>query len=177
MSYVLTAADEPNVAHEPIPDPAAASRAPAIYIAGSSVDGVRQSFRLPLPPSLDRATVWAAARRTRRAYIATLDAMRAGDLAPQRREKLARLYRDARSDPVRDALAHYQRILDAVGHGATRRPLLPPPARLVAPSGAVPRELYAPRSTLDERLSCVVGWLCTHGYLVAGELPVRWRVG
>jgi hypothetical protein len=177
MSYALTAADEPIVAHEPNPDPESASRAGAVYIAGTSADGARQSFRLPLPPSLDRATVWAAARRMRRAYVATLDAMRTGQVAPHRREKLERLYRDARSDAVRDALGHYLRVLDAIERDAARRPLLPPSVRLLTPSAAVPREAFAPRSTLDERLSWTIDWLRTHGYVAAGELPVRWRVG
>src|SRR5690606_12666609 len=60
-------------------------RAPALYVSGfvdRETDGavVPFNFRLPCPPSWDDRLpgAWAAERRARRAYFATLDSLRTG---------------------------------------------------------------------------------------------------
>ncbi|HEX5580532.1 MAG TPA: hypothetical protein VFX39_03075 [Gemmatimonadaceae bacterium] len=137
------------------------------------------AFRLPCPPAWDdrRPAAWAAERRARRAYFATLDALRTGSIDPVEEAKIGRLLDDLRSSSAQQTLRHFQRILDHV-RGLAGRPTIPgPPAPMrsvviAAPSQRGPRR----PPDLTARYRWALDWLEARHYVAAGkELRVDWR--
>src|SRR5688500_2459837 len=115
-TLAATTSSRATVADLPQSPPA---RAPALYFVGTLPDadgGKPFNFRLPCPPTWhDRApSAWAADRRARRAYFATLDALRSGRVDEEEVAKSQRLLADIRSMSARAALTHFLRIMDTV---------------------------------------------------------------
>lgn len=165
--------------------PPAPTRAPALYVSGlveSGPDGKAApfSFRLPCPPAWDDRLpgAWAAERRARRAYFATLDALRTGDVNPVETAKIERLLGDLRSQTARAAVSHFQRVLDFVDRPGTSA-VIPAPS---APMSAVvisvpPNPPTRRRSTdLEARYRWALEWLSTRHFVVSKGLRVEWRV-
>jgi hypothetical protein len=158
-------------------------RAPALYVAGFAEQEpggpvLPVSFRLPCPPSWDdrHPGAWAAERRARRAYFATLDALRTGAIDPGDEAKIGRLLQDLRSGSAQSAIRHFQRILDYV-HRLVGRATLPAPTEpmrglviTVPPPGPVrPAELA-------NRYRWALEWLEARRYVVGKGLRIEWRV-
>lgn len=165
--------------------PGATTRAPALYVSGfvdREPDGatVPFNFRLPCPPAWDDRLpgAWAAERRARRAYFATLDALRTGAVDPVESAKIERLLADLRSKTARATVRHFQRVLDFVerlGNSAVvPAPREPMTAVVIgAPSGSAngvrPVELA-------ERYGWALEWLSTRRFVVSKGLRVEWRL-
>lgn len=160
-------------------------RAPALYVAGfvdRESDGavVPFTFRLPCPPSWDdrQPGAWAAERRARRAYFATLDAMRTGVVDQTESTKLDRLLNDLRSRNASSAVGHFRTVMDFVRRLGGKPVISAPPAPLDAvvitappsPTGGVRP------SDLSERYRWALDWLTTRRFLAVKELRVEWRV-
>lgn len=161
----------------------APTRAPALYLAGfvdREPDGevVPFSCRLPVPPSWDdrRPGAWAAERRARRAYFATLDALRTGAIDPDEEAKLQRLAQDLRSATALEAMRHLQRILDFVRESAGRVVVPTPPAPLASVVITAPPGGSTRPPDLEARYRWALEWLQARRYLVGKSPRVEWRI-
>ncbi len=159
-------------------------RAPALYVSGfvdREADGatVPFAFRLPCPPAWDDRLpgAWAAERRARRAYFATLDALRTGAVDPVETAKIERLIGDLRSHTARTALLHFQRVLEFVGRlgrSAVPAPTEPMTAVVI---GAPPVPAASTRPVdLATRYRWALEWLSTRRFVASKGLRVEWRV-
>ncbi len=167
--------------------PQAPTRAPALYVSGlvekGQDDAVRPyTFRLPCPPSWDdrRPTAWAAERRARRAYFATLDALRTGTIDPDEEAKIGRLVNDLRSNTAQETIRHFQRILGFVRGAAEGEATIPdPPAPMKSVVITAPVPTGPSRSSdLTTRYRWALDWLEARRYVAAGkELRIEWRLG
>jgi hypothetical protein len=156
-------------------------RAPALHFVGHSrsASGARTiAFRLPCPPALTGPLGTAAAeRRVRKAYFATLDALRTGDADPARLAALSRLVREIRSATTRVGLLHLlraQRFVHASSGGWPAIPALPLPLERVVvtvPAGAAAEGSDA----LATRYAWALDWLRTHRWVGGARLVVEWR--
>jgi hypothetical protein len=158
------------------------ARAPALYFVGTlpDADGGRSfNFRLPCPPTWhDRApSAWAADRRARRAYFATLDALRSGRVDEEEVAKSQRLLADIRSMSARAALTHFLRIMDTVREG-DGVPVIPtPPAPLSELVVTAPAMGGTPDPTeLARRYRWALEWLEARRYVVGRGLQLQWLV-
>ena len=174
------------LASPPLPPPpfrtrsTRASRAPAIYVVGRAEarPDVVAAFRLPCPPVLDgRLGAIAAERRVRKAYYATLDALRTGVSDTDRLAKLARLTVEVRSATTREGLEHLRVVQRYVRRAAAGWPvILAPEAPLdrvvvTAPFGAL---TSADAAELEQRYAWTLDWLRMHRWL-AGRAVIEWR--
>lgn len=162
----------------------ASTRAPALYVSGlvqGEPGGAMEpfAFRLPCPPAWDdrQPGAWAAERRARRAYFATLDALRTGRPDPVEAAKIERLLGDLRSQTARASIRHFQRVLEFVGRTGSGT-VLPPPAEpmttvvITAPPGPAGGNRPA---EMAERYRWALEWLSTRRYVVPKGLKVEWR--
>jgi hypothetical protein len=180
------------------PSPPSA-RGPALYVLGwesatgaaplGSPAGSPVAFRLPCPPTLDQPLgVAAGERRVRKAYFATLDALRTGHVDPDAEGKLARLTREVRSLGARRELQRLQRVQRFVREQAAGWPVIAAPraplARVVAtvPAGrAAPRadEPLIDQPLVDERFAhryaWALDWLRMHRWVAGRGLTLEWR--
>ncbi|HEY0971577.1 MAG TPA: hypothetical protein VGE02_11475 [Gemmatimonadales bacterium] len=162
------------------------TRAPALYVSGTLEHGedgasLPVAFRLPCPPVWDdrRPAAWAAERRARRAYFATLDALRTGSIDPTEEAKIGRLIEDLRSQSASKTIRHFQRVLEHVRDlaGSPTLPNPPCPMKRVvitvpAPSSSRPRRA----SDVAARYRWALEWLEARRYVAAGkELRLEWR--
>lgn len=154
-------------------------RAPAVYCRLGSEGENGLSFRIPCPPSWDGspATGWAAERRARRAYFATLDALHFGKEASQERTKLERFLDEIRHPGVRTQLEHLRRVLDFAIGGRNVAPLHRPdrPFARVQLTVPVPSRTERPEQ-LQARFRWTLEWLQTRGYTTARDLRIDWRL-
>jgi hypothetical protein len=143
-------------------------------------DTVPFAFRLPCPPAWDDRLpgAWAAERRARRAYFATLDALRTGAVDPVETAKIERLLADLRSNTARAAVRHFQRVLDFVERLGSRE-VLPVPAEpmkaVVIGAPPVPATSTRP-ADLATRYRWALEWLSTRRFVASKGLRVEWRV-
>ena len=158
------------------------ARAPALYFVGPSPDrsgGEPFRFRLPCPPAWhDRApSAWAAERRARRSYFATLDALRTGRVDEDEATKAQRFLADLRSSSARATIAHFLRIIDAVRR-SDGQPVIPTPdAPLVdlvvtAPAITGPDEVQG----MEARYRWALEWLAARRFVVGRGLRLTWQV-
>ncbi len=163
----------------------APTRAPALYVSGfvdRETDGavVPFSFRLPCPPAWDDRLpgAWAAERRARRAYFATLDSLRTGAVNPLETAKMERLIGDLRSQTARASLSHFQRVIRFVerwGAGAVVPSPPEPMAAVVITAPPNPSGSSRPPE-LASRHQWALDWLSTRRFVVTKGLRVEWRV-
>ena len=165
-----------------VPPSSSPARAPALYFVGTVEDADDRepfTFRLPCPPVWhDRApSAWAADRRARRAYFATLDALRSGHVNEEEAAKVQRLLADFRSTSARAALSHFLRIMDTVRTG-DGQPVIPtPPAPLVElVVTAPPMSGAADPEALAARYRWALEWLDARRYVVGRGLRLQWLV-
>lgn len=165
----------------------APARAPALYVSGfvdRESDGVVVpfAFRLPCPPSWDDRLpgAWAAERRARRAYFATLDALRTGIVDPVETAKMERLIGDLRSQTARATVRHFQRVVEFVERLGGRRAVVPEPpepmAAVVITAPPVPASGARASDTPSSRYKWALEWLSTRRFVVPKGLRVEWRV-
>jgi hypothetical protein len=161
--------------------PSAPTRAPALYFVGvlpPAAGGTPFSFRLPCPPVWDdRApSAWAAERRARRAYFATLDALRTGRVDEEEDRKARRLLGDLRSATARGAVTHFLRVFDMVRRGGGEAIVPTPPAPLPElVVTAPPVGIMAPEA-LAARYRWAFEWLDARRFVVGRGLRVEWQV-
>lgn len=155
-------------------------RAPALEIVGhcAAAPGARISFRLPCPPDVSGPLGTSAAeRRVRKAYFATLDALRTGVADPDRIAALARLARDVRCARARVGLLHLLRAQRFVRATASGWPVIPAPSgplgRIVVtvPAGI---EVECP-DALATRFAWTLDWLRMHRWIDGSRATVAWR--
>jgi len=167
------------------PFPLATMRAPALYVAGfvdreSDGEVVPFTFRLPCPPLWEgrQPGAWAAERRARRAYFATLDAMRTGVVDQTESTKLDRLLKDLRSRGAASAVGHFRTVMDFVRRlgGEPVIPSPPAPLDAVVITAPPPAAGGVRPDELAERYRWALDWLTTRRFLVSKELRVEWRV-
>lgn len=159
-------------------------RAPALYVAGfvdREPDGavVPFTFRLPCPPSWDdrQPGAWAAERRARRAYFATLDALRTGVVNQAESAKLDRLLHDLRSRSASAAMAHFRVVMEFVRQLGGEPVIQPPPAPLTAVVITAPPSPAGGRAAeLAGRYRWALDWLTTRRFLAPREPRIEWRV-
>ena len=160
----------------------APARAPALYFVGSFHGPSGEEpfrFRLPCPPLWhDRApAAWAAERRARRAYFATLDALRTGRVDEAEMAKSQRLLADLRSTSARAAVNHFLRILEAVRR-SEGEPVIPTPSAPMADLVVTAPAITGTEETegLEERYRWALEWLDARRYVVGRGLTVHWQV-
>lgn len=138
------------------------------------------AFRLPCPPAWDDRLpgAWAAERRARRAYFATLDALRTGAVDPVETAKIERLLGDLRSHTARATVSHFQRVLQFVERLGSSA-VVPPPAEPMTAVviGAPPLPAASTRpANLATRYRWALEWLSTRRFVASKGLRVEWRV-
>jgi hypothetical protein len=157
------------------------TRAPALYVhAWDSPDlPAPVAFRLPCPPTLSQSLgVPAAERRVRKAYFATLDALRTGRVDPEAEARLARLTRDVRPLDARRELQQLQRVRQFVRTSAAGWPVIPAPrAPLVRLTLTVPPDDAAAWSepVLTDRYAWALAWMRMHRWVAGRGLVLEWR--
>ena len=158
-------------------------RAPALYVTGFAEREpggtvTPFSFRLPCPPTWDDRPpgAWAAERRARRAYFATLDALRTGTIDPQDEVKISRLLDELRSGTAATAVRHFQRVLAYVHHLAGRPTLPAPPAPMRAVVITAPPPGPVRPVEFEARYRWALEWLDARRYVVSKGLRIEWRI-
>ena len=142
------------------------------------------AFRLPCSPTLDAPLgVAAAERRIRKAYFATLDALRTGRVDPDAEAQLTRLTREVRALAVRRALQHLRAVQRFVRREAAGWPVIAAPrtplVRVVVtapslPSG--PASHAAPSdAALTRRHAWALDWLRMHRWVAGRGLQIEWH--
>ena len=171
----------------PTPAPAAPSphrpgRAPALYVVGFALSRpeAETAFRLPCPPRSEEGPIGGAAAelRVRKAYYATLDALRTGQAEPERIAKLGRLIREVRSESVREGLEHLRRVQRFVRSAGGGWPVIPTPSlaldHIVVSAPASPSEDLTD-AELTHRYAWALDWLRMHRWTVGRGLLLEWR--
>ncbi len=159
-----------------------ASRAPALYFVGSAAarPDVVSSFRLPCPPRLDAGQLGASAaeRRIRKAYFATLDALRTGLVDPTRLAKLGRLASEVRSATTRGGVEHLRVVQRFVRRAASGWPVILAPEvpfdRVVVTAPFDP-EARPDDVELERRYAWVLDWLRMHRWVAGRDVAIEWR--
>ena len=164
------------------PRPHAPSRQPALYIEGRSAarPDVVASFRLPCPPPLadGRVGAVAAERRVRKAYFATLDALRTGVVDTGRFAKLGRLVDEVRSAATRGGLEHLRAVQRFVRRAAEGWPVIQRPEapldRVVVTAPFDPAQ-RPDGAELEARYAWALDWLRMHRWLAGRDVAIEWR--
>ncbi|MHB1224130.1 MAG: hypothetical protein ACYC2G_08835 [Gemmatimonadaceae bacterium] len=138
------------------------------------------AFRLPCPPTWDDRLpgAWAAERRARRAYFATLDALRTGAVNAVETAKIERLLADLRSRTAQTTMRHFQRVIDFVGRpggGAVVPAPAEPMTAVVIDAPPLPVASTRPVD-LATRYRWALEWLSTRRFVASKGLRVEWRV-
>jgi hypothetical protein len=114
----------------------------------------------------------------RKAYFATLDALRTGVVEPERLAKLGRLVAEVRSATARAGLEHLRVVQRFVRRAAAGWPVIATPdvpfdrVVVTAPfDPATPTD--APE--LERRYAWALDWLRMHRWVVGREVAIEWR--
>lgn len=155
-------------------------RAPALYVLGWESSGrtTPVAFRLPCPPALDGAFGAAAAeRRVRKAYFATLDALRTGRVDDAAEARLARLTREVRSPAARRALQPLLRAQRFVRTAAAGWPVIAAPRTSLARLAVTvpPGDTMLPDAVLAGRYGWALDWMRMHRWVAGRGLVLEWR--
>jgi hypothetical protein len=120
----------------------------------------------------------AAERRVRKAYFATLDALRTGVVDPDRLVKLGRLLGEVRSATTRAGLEHLRTVQRFVCRAAAGWPVIPGPEapldRVVVTAPFDPAR-RPDRAELERRYAWALDWLRMHRWVAGREIAIEWR--